>query len=79
MAFRSTPWAYLAKFEPAKAKRKILAAYKRAGGNAVKAAAVLGMAHRSLTRLTTALGLTAQVDAIRTAEGHPWSSKGGAA
>jgi hypothetical protein len=77
MSFKATPWSYLVRFEPARAKTKILAAYKRAGGNAVKASVVLGLSHRSLTRIVTALELTAAVDKVRAAAGYGWTSKSG--
>ncbi len=80
MAFRATRWAYLVRFEPDKAKQKILQAFKKTKGNAVKAAELLDVSHRSLTRAVGALSLTDEIDKLRGEQGHPWTShsRGGA-
>ncbi len=74
MPYRMTQWTYLVKFEPEKAKRKILQAYKKTKGNAVKAAEVLELSHRSLTRAVSVLKLTEEIDRLRAEMGYQWLS-----
>ncbi len=52
---------------PIEAREKILAAFREKGGNAVHAADVLGIGHRTLLRyMDTDPGLQSGVDKIRT-------------
>ena len=53
---------------PMGAREKILAAFRQTNGNAVHAAAVLGIGHRTLIRyMNQDQGLTAGIDKIRDA------------
>jgi DNA-binding NtrC family response regulator len=69
MAFRSTEWAYLVRHKPDQAKKKILAAYEKAKGNAVQAAEHLEIAHRSLTRMVSELKMAEDIADIRAKHG----------
>ena len=71
--FKVTRWPYLMRFEPVRARKLILGAYRRKKGNAVQAAQALGMSHRSLTRAVGVLGLAQDVEALRLELGHPWT------
>lgn len=65
MPFRSTEWAYLVRHQPDKAKKKILKAYEKTKGNAVKAAEELEVSHRSLTRMVADLAMAEDIADVR--------------
>lgn len=54
---RFTPWPYLLHCQPEEARRRILSAYKQAGGVHARAAKLLDLSTRQLGRYRTALRL----------------------
>jgi hypothetical protein len=75
VSFRPTKWAYLARCEPQKARQQILAAYRKTGGNAVRAAGELEISHRQLTRLVDQLALAPDVQKVREQAGNAWAHR----
>lgn len=55
---RFTPWPYLLHCQPEEARRRILRAYKRAGGVHTRAAKLLDLSTQQLRRYRAALRLT---------------------
>lgn len=63
--FRPTPWGHLVREQPGEAKQRILAAFLATAGNAVRAAEMLDVSHRSLCRYVQRLNLAAEIERIR--------------
>lgn len=53
--------------DPEAAKGRIIAAYQQTNGNAVKAAEVLGVTHRTLMRWVKRMSLEADIEHVRVA------------
>lgn len=76
MSFRLTEWAYLVRYKPEQAKRKILRAYEKTKGNAVQAAKELDVSHRQLTRMVGDLKLAEDIADIRAVHGYVRGGEG---
>lgn len=63
--FRHTEWSYLIRFRASEARTKILDAYRETSGNAVHAAEVMGISHRSLLTYVRRLDLREDIRRIR--------------
>lgn len=62
---RPTLLGTLVAVDPEKARRAILAAHDRCGGNTVRAAKLLGISHRTLCRWNAELGLGPMLERLR--------------
>jgi hypothetical protein len=72
MSYRGTFIGFVTRFEPERAREAILKAYETAKGNAVAAATILDVSHRSLLRFVNVLELQVQIDKVRVDNHHPW-------
>jgi hypothetical protein len=73
--FRKIPLSRIIDDDPKKASSQILAAYRLAGAELKKAAAVLGVAERTLHRYCDRLGLRPELEKLTvTAEREGWLS-----
>lgn len=67
MAYRHCRLGYLVRFEPTRAKVRLLKAFSRCGGNMTRTASALGVDRRTLMRWATLLDLRSAIAELREA------------